>query len=440
MILPARRWYAVALGLALLAPLALLVPAMAVVLLAADLVWVGLFLADAWRVGAIDLARFPVLRDAPAAFSVGRPLPVTYRWRNPSPRPLVLVVREATPPPLESLTGGERRLTLPAAGAFREEVLHAPVRRGKATAGRLHLRILGPLGLAWRQGRRELPWPVVVYPNLRHAALRALPGQAQRRREAGFRNLRRLGEGRVFESLREWVPGEETRTIDWKATARRGKLMARQYEAERRQHVIIVLDAGRLLTAEIDGRARLEPAIDAALELAHAAVARDDNVGLLVFADEVLSFVPPGRGRRSLRAVLDALAGVEGRLVEPDYPAAFAWLAARVRKRALTVLFTDVIDRTASDALVAQAGTLRPRHLPLAVALRDPGLARIAAARPADLGAAFERAAAEELLQAREEALGELRSRGVLVLDVAPENAAREVVDRYERLKRKGMI
>ena len=440
MILPARRWYVVAVALAFLAPLALLAPEMAVVLLAADVVWVVLFLVDAWLIGAIDLRSFPVLRESPAAFSVGRPLPVIYRWRNPSRRRLVLRIREAAPAPLEALPAMERRLVLPAEGALREEVLYAPVRRGKASGGRLHLRILGPLGLVWRQGRRELPWSAVVYPSLRRAALRSLPGQVQRRREAGFRNLRRLGEGRVFESLREWVPGEETRTIDWKATARRGKLMARQYEDERRQHVIIVIDAGRLLTAEIEGRARLEPAIDAALELAHAAVARDDNVGLLVFADEVLAYVPPGRGRRALRLVLDALAGIEGRLVEPNYPAAFAWLAARVRKRAFTVLFTDVIDRTASDALVAQAGTLRPRHLPLAVTLRDPGLARIASTRPAELGAAFERAAAEELLQAREEALGELRSRGVLVLDVAPDSAAREVVEQYERLKKRGMI
>lgn len=440
MILPALRWYLVALGLSLLAPLAIVIPGMTSVLLVADMLWIIAFVADAWRIGALDLRRFPVSREAPAAFSVGRPLPVVYRWRNPLPRALPIRVREEAPAPLDATGGAERHLLLPPGGALREEVEFLPVRRGKASGGRLHLRVLGPLGLAWRQGTSALPWRVVVYPNLRSAALRALPGQAQRRREAGFRSLRRVGEGRVFESLRDWVPGEETRTIDWKATARRGKLMARQYEDERRQHVMIMIDAGRLLTAEVEGRARLEAAVDAALELAHAAVAHDDNIGLLVFADEVLSYVPPGRGRRALRLVLDALAGIEGRLVEPDYPAAFAYLAARTRKRALTVLFTDVIDRTASDALVAQAGTLRPRHLPLAVTLRDPGLARLASARPSDLGAAFERAAAEELLEAREEALGELRARGVLILDVPPDGAARAVVEQYERLKRRSAI
>ena len=438
--LPSRRWYLVALGLGVLGPLSGFLPGALGWLLAADLLWVGLFLFDAWQIGSIGFRDYPVIREPPPAFSVGRPLPVVYRWRNPTRRPLPILVREALPPMLTALEGPERRLLLPAGGALREEVLFAPVRRGKANAGRLHLRVLGPLGLALRQGRRELPWEVLVYPSLQSAALRSLPSQIQRRREAGLRNVRRLGEGRLFESLREYVPGEETRSIDWKATARRGKLMSRQYEDERRQQVMILLDAGRMLTAEIDGKPRLEAAIDAALELAHSAVAHDDNVGLLVFADVVLAYLPPARGRRALRGVLDALAAVEGRVVEPDYPAAFGYLAARQRKRGLTVVFTDVIDRTASDALLAQAGSLRPRHLPLAVTLRDPALERLAVARPPSVVAAFERAAAEELLLAREEALGELRARGVLVLDVPPEAAARAVVEQYERLKRRAAI
>lgn len=440
MILPSRRWYLVAAALGLLAPVAIVLPEAAAVLFLADVLWVVALLLDAWRIGSVDLGHFPVTREAPPAFSIGRPLPVVYRWQNPAARGLRLRVREDVPALFTPASGPDRRLTLPPRGSRREEVLFEPVRRGKTTCGRLHLRVLGPLGLVWRQGRTEVPWAVTVYPSLRTAALRALPAQVRRRREAGLRNVRRIGEGRLFESLKEWVPGDETRSIDWKATARRGKLMARQYEDERRQHVMIVLDAGRLLTAEIDGRARLEAAIDAALELAQSAVGHDDNVGLLAFADEILHFVPPARGRRALRAVLDALASIEGRLVEPNYPAAFAYLAARNRKRALTVLFTDVIDRTASDALVAQAGSLRPRHLPLAVTLRDPALERVAAARPGDEGTAFQRAAAEELLEARDDALADLRARGVIVVDVLPDGAARAVVQQYERLKRRALL
>jgi uncharacterized protein (DUF58 family) len=115
-------------------------------------------------------------------------------------------------------------------------------------------------------------------------------------------------------------------------------------------------------------------------------------------------------------------------------------VAARSRKRALTVLFTDVIDRTASDALVAQVATLRPRHLPLAVTLRDPGLEAVAVARPRDSGEAFQRAAAEELLGAREAALADMRARGVMVLDVLPAAASSAVVERYHQLKRRGLL
>ena len=125
------------------------------------------------------------------------------------------------------------------------------------------------------------------------------------------------------------------------------------------------IDAGRMLTAEVDGVARLEAVIEAAVRLAYAAAAQDDDIGVLVFADTVQRFVPPRRGARALRAVLDALAAAEGKLVEPDYAAVFRRLAVENRKRALVVLFTDVIDRGASRAFVTQAAGLRPRHLPV---------------------------------------------------------------------------
>jgi uncharacterized protein (DUF58 family) len=195
-----------------------------------------------------------------------------------------------------------------------------------------------------------------------------------------------------------------------------------------------------MLTAVVDGRPRLEYAIEAALHLAHSAVEHDDDVGVMIFADNVQRYVAPARGRRALRAILDALAAAEGRLVESNYPDAFAVLAARNRKRAFAVLFTDVIDRTASDALLSHAGTLRPRHLPLAVTLRDMGLDRLATRRPGTEAEAFERAAAEELLQSRSDALGEMRHRGLLVVDVPPASAATAVVQAYDRLKRQGRI
>ncbi len=437
-VVPSRRWLVVAAALALVAPLGVWWPDAIVLLLALDLLWVLAFVADA--AAAPGARALEVEREAPVAFSLGRRFVVRYRWRHRGRRRLQLLVKEHLPEPLGGAATPLRRLLIPPHLTVEEQLELEPLRRGIGRGGLLDLRILGPLGLAWRQSRIDAPWTAIVYPSLRGAWLRALPVQALRRREAGLRSVRHRGEGRLFEGLREWVPGDDTRTIDWKATARRGKPIARQYEDERRQQVMLVVDAGRLLTAEVEGVPRLESVVAAALHLAHAVVEHDDNVGLMVFADTIQRYVAPGRGRRALRAVLEGLAAAEGRLVESDYPAAFRYLATKSRKRALTVLFTDVIDRTASEALVAQTASLRPRHLPLAVTLRDPAMEALAAVRPAGSAQAFERAAAEELLSAREAALAEMRSRGVMVLDVPPSGASAALVERYHLLKRKGML
>lgn len=436
--LPTRRWLLGGGVLALLWPLAGLVSWGVPVLLMCDVAWALAWVVDWWASpapGALDFSR-----EAPAGFSVGRALPIRYRWTSTHRRPSRLRVREEMPAPLTAGAAVERVLDLPALGSALELVEVMPRRRGRGEGGRVWVRAEGPMGLAQVRGRLDRLFTVTVFPDLTEAALSALPTRQSRRRQAGLRNVRRLGEGRVFETLREWVPGDDTRSIDWKATARRGKVMARQYEDERRQQVLIMIDAGRMLTAEIDGRARLESAIDAALQLAYSASEHDDDVGLLVFADTIQHFLAPRRGRRALKSVVEALATVEGKLVEPDYPAAFAFLAARNRKRALMVLLTDVIDRTASDAMLAQVGTLRPRHLPVAVTLRDPALERVATAHAASATDAFEWAAAEELLTARAEALTQMRARGVLVVDVMPAQAARSVVAQYEQLKRRGLL
>jgi uncharacterized protein (DUF58 family) len=444
-ILPTRRALWSAAAVSVLGLLGFRVPGALDGMLVADVALAVAIWLDATRAvrpGSRDLT---IEREAPPAFSVGRSGEVAYRWVNRSRRRVRLRAREIRP----DLLGGlqpPRTVTVRARDEFRERLPVDPVRRGRTRegggegGGAFVIDSRGPLGLGVRRGWLAVPWDVVVYPPLVSARLRASVAEARRRREPGATPVRRLGEGRLFESLREWVPGDDVRDIDWKATGRRGKVIARQYEAERRQQVLLVLDTGRLLSGEIAGVARLDYVVQAALELAYAAVQHDDNVGVMAFADGVQHFVPPHRGRAALRRVLDVLTIVEPTLVEPDYPGAFRYLAVRNRKRALTVLFTDVIDRFASEALVAHIATLRPRHLPLAVTLRNPELDAVAGLRPARLEDAFRKAAAEELLRAREEALTHIRRAGVLVLDVPPHRAAQAVVASYLDLKRRGRL
>jgi uncharacterized protein (DUF58 family) len=434
-----RRALIVAAALAPLGVLGFWLPWALDAMLVADAALVALIWLDAGLAVSLDQNGLLVWREPLPALSVGHAGEVAYRWSNGGRRRARLRVREIRP----DLLGGvqpPRALTVPADGDRRETLSVIPLRRGREESGGFIVDSIGPLGLGRRRAGIDLPWEVIVYPPLVSMRLRASVAQARRRRDPGMKAIRELGEGRLFESLREWVPGDDIRHIDWKATARRRKVITRQYEAERRQQVLLVLDLGRLMTADIGGVARLDFVVQAALELAYAAAQHDDNVGIMTFADGVQHFVAPERGRTGVRRVLDVLAVVEPKLVEPDYPGAFRYLAARNRKRALTVLFTDVIDRFASDALVANVASLRPRHLPLAVTLRNPELDAIAALRPTEARDAFRKAAAEELLHAREEALGHMRRAGVLVIDVTPQRAAQAVVSKYLDLKRRGVL
>lgn len=440
MILPTRRFLWIAASLGLIGLAGAWVSWGLDAMLVADTVLLVLFLTDTTLAPTVGrLGEVGVTREAPPAFSLGHDATVTYRWHNGSGRAARLRVRELRPDILGGLVP-RRTVVVPAHAQTTDQVRVIPVRRGHETAGSMTIDSTGPLRLGLVRTTVQLPWEARVYPVLTTLRRRTAMAQALRRRELGRQPYRRLGEGRLFESLRDFVPGDDPRQVDWKATARRRKLITRQFEAERRQQVLLVLDAGRLLTADVAGVPRMDSIVQAALELAYAAAQQDDNVGIMVFADGVKHFVAPQRGRRGLKQVLDVLADVTPSLVEPDYPGAFRYLAARNRKRALTVVFTDVIDRLASEALVANLASLRPRHLPLAVTLRNPELDAVAVRRPELVQDAWRKAAAEELLRAREEALSHMRRAGVVVLDVPPERAAEAVVDKYLELKRRGRL
>ncbi len=235
--------------------------------------------------------------------------------------------------------------------------------------------------------------------------------------------------------------GDDPRHVDWKATARRRRLISREYSIEQGQTVMILIDAGRLMTQLAGPLPRFEYALSSALVLANIAARTGDSVGLLLFDDAVRAFVPPTRGTAALPLIRDALVPVQATMTEPDYAAAFRTLAARVRRRSLLVLYTDVIDVRASRALLTLATHGTRVHLPLVVALRNDAL--VAAATPtgrATTQAIYETAAAEELLSARDEALERMRRAGVSVLDVRPQAMTAAIINRYLEIKGKGAL
>ncbi|HEX2778255.1 MAG TPA: DUF58 domain-containing protein [Gemmatimonadaceae bacterium] len=327
--------------------------------------------------------------------------------------------------------------------------------RGRWPLGPIVLRAVGPLGLMERSlsfphrtgvdedvmAGRALADSVIVAPSIAGIGRFRLLALQQRLRDTGSRTIKRRGEGMSFAGLREYVIGDDPRRIDWKASARRDKLIAREFTIEQGQTVLIAVDAGRLMTQLAGEYSRFEHALSAALILADVALSNGDRVGCIVFDDDIRAFVPPGKGRATLQRIRDALVPAVATMAEPDYALAFRTLAARHRKRSLVVVFTDAIDVRASQSLIAHTSRSAARHLPLVVALRNDELAAVAVpeARESTEGV-YESAAAEELLSARDEALWRMRRAGVSVLDVSPTKMTAAVINRYLELKGRSAV
>jgi uncharacterized protein (DUF58 family) len=236
--------------------------------------------------------------------------------------------------------------------------------------------------------------------------------------------------------------GDDPRYIDWKATARRGHPITREFTIEQSQTVYVLLDAGRSMTQLAGAFPRFEYALSSALVLADVATQAGDRVGAMVFDDQLRAFVPAQRGAAALQALRAALVPLQPSFVEPDYAAAFRALALRQRKRALVVLLTDVIDARAARSLLAHLTRGAAQHLAVVVALRNEALIG-ASALPPEGGSAqrlYASGAAEELLAERATTLQRMRDAGVVVLDVAPDAMAAAVVSEYLELKTRGAL
>jgi uncharacterized protein (DUF58 family) len=249
------------------------------------------------------------------------------------------------------------------------------------------------------------------------------------------RAIRLPGGESEFECLREYSRDDEYRSIDWKATARRHKIISRQYQLERNQSIVFALDCGRLMTEPIGGLPVFDHALNSALMLAWVAARAGDHIGAFAFADEVRTFIAPAGGADVVRRLVRSMFDVHASLVETDYRSAFVRLGAQLRKRSLVVLFTQVIDDRSANELLTVTRSLSPRHLVLCVLLRDPGLDALARPADTDVESLYTAAAAAELLAWRDRLVRELQRARALVLDVAPAAITPQLLQRYLDIK-----
>jgi len=315
-----------------------------------------------------------------------------------------------------------------------------PVERGERSLGPLYVTVENSLGLLRRRWYVEAAETLRVFPDLSAVERYGMLARRGRLIEAGFRKLRLRGGGGEFDSLREYMPDDEFRAIDWKATARRGKLMVTQYDVERSQNVVLVLDAGRLMTPRIGPQRKLDYAVTAALSVASIASLADDKVGLLAFAGDILEHIAARSGSHHAHALTQTIFDLQPRFEESDYERAFAYLRRRQPKRSLVIVFTDMFDPVASATVLANMSVLSPRHLVVCVLMNDEAVESALLVTPSNEHDAYRAAVASNLLSERRKAAAILAQRGVSVIDVPAAELTVSLINAYVEVKSRALL
>jgi uncharacterized protein (DUF58 family) len=399
---------------------------------------IALAIIDATRVGNQQIQ---VSREKLGKLSIGRDNPIKIFVKatsgQKSQQKFSYQIRDFAP---TSLPGNPNTITGQIAANGQQEHTYTvhPYQRGEYNWQGIQVRQLSPWSLTWQQWRVDAAQPVVVYPDL--IGLKALSIKLTLQSSGTIRQTRRLGAGTEFTELREYAVGDDPRLIDWKATARRNRPLIRVLEPEQEQTIIILLDRGRLMTANIQGLQRFDLGLNATLSLALAAIQRGDKVGVGVFDRTLHTWLPPQRGQQHMSQIIDRLSRIQPDLLEPDYVGAINTVISRQNRRALVVIITDIVDTIASAELLTALGRLAPRYLPFCVTLRDPQVDHLAYNLANNIPNAYEQAVAIDLLQQRKLAFAKLQQRGVMVLDAPANQMSDQLVEQYLQIKQKGRL
>ena len=324
-----------------------------------------------------------------------------------------------------------------------------PRQRGDVEAGEVYVRYRSTLGLVSRWAKAPLTQPVRIYPELRSAEEQSLFLAKSRRIDLQLRQMRQRGLGREFESLREYRPGDDLRDMCWTASARRGDLVTRQFQAERSQSVWIVLDTGRLMRATVadtkpgqtaNRYTKLDYACSTAVALAQLALFSGDRVGLLGYGRRIQQQLLPGRGAGHMRQLLESLAQLESEPSEADHLRATAILGRLQPRRSLILWVTDLAESSMRPEVIDGAAQLLHRHVVLFVAMAQPEVAAIARAVPANVEEMFRSAAAQEMASRRELLLARLRDQGAITLDTLPNQMTASVLNHYLSIKERAVL
>jgi len=381
--------------------------------------------------------RVEVSRRLPSAVRLTEPAVSTLALRNVSGRRLRALVRDAWAPSTGAVDP-RHRVDLPDGYGTLVRTTLVPTRRGDAHADRVTIRSVGPLGIAARQASLEVSGRLRVLPEF--ASRRHLPSRLARLRELDGRAAVQVrGAGTEFDSLREYVIGDDVRSIDWRASARRADVVVRTWRPERDRRVLVVLDTGRTSAVRVFDAPRIDASIEAALLLTALATRAGDRVELLAYDRRVRARVAGTSGAQVMSAMADALANAQPDLLETDWTGVVAQVRRRLSQRALVVLLTALDPAAVEQGLLPVVGQLAERHQVVLASVADPEVAALARGRE-DVSAVFDAAAAERTELDRAAVGVRLRQRGVEVVEALPDELAPRLADTYLALKAAGRL
>jgi uncharacterized protein (DUF58 family) len=400
------------------------------------------------------------MRLAPERLSVLNQHRIAIRVRNASRVRLRVRVRDGVPPELSQLDI-ERSGLVPAQGEVEWDYTVQPRSRGQFAWGPIFLRYRSLLGL-WDRGKTVPPVGAArVYPNLTLLERFNLLARSNRLASMGIRRLRFRGVSTEFESLREYTSGDDVRQMDWKATARRARLIVRNRETERNQTVLLLIDCGRLMNATDPvspvenansadspfslaenqaGVAKLDHAVNAAMLLAHVALARGDRVGLCTFSGKVHAWLTPRGHLAQSRLIGETLYDLRGDYTESDHARCLKFVASRFPKRSLLVVLTDFVDGTTAAEMITHLQLAARRHVVLFAAMKDAFVEQASLSDPLTEKEGFRKAAALDLLRERREVLERIRHVGGFVVDTEPGDVAPAVISNYLEVMMRGLL
>lgn len=397
---------------------------------------------DAWN--ATFTAGLSFERRVPRQLYIDQPHEIEWIVDNRGHRPVTIELRDLPPegaalsfPIAKDRHPRQFAETVAARSRVRLQYTLTPRVRGDSAFGDMFYRVRGRLGLAWKQRRLPAAQPVRCLPHLANWTAAELAARAALVRQSGSHRYRWRGTGTVFESLREYNPQDDIRWVDWKATARAHRPISRNFEAERHQQLVLIVDGSRMMSTYCGHRTKFDAVLEAAVLAARSAADQGDAVGLLVFSDRPEVYLHPRRERMQVGRIMDALYDRHPRLVEPDFETALTLAAQRNRRRSLVILFTDVTVIESSRRMSIYVRTLIPRHLPLVVTISDDAVERLETTLPRDASELYQVGVANELQQQRDELLQMLRSGGAAVLDSPADQIATRTIETYLDLKRR---